>query len=71
MYHVIFIHCWDWLDKSGFWKHDKVREWETRHKNSEKSEDQGPNRFQGEGDEMESKQALLYFQLWIKECAGS
>ena len=33
--------CQDWLDKQGFWKRDTAREWETRHENSEKSEDQG------------------------------
>ena len=35
--------CQDWLDKQGFWKLNAAREWETRHKNSEKSEDQGTN----------------------------
>ena len=35
--------CWDQLDKQGFRKRDTVREWETRHKNLEKSQDQGTN----------------------------
>ena len=30
----------DQLVKQGFQKHDTIREWETRHKNSEKTEDQ-------------------------------
>ena len=34
---------WDRLDKQGFWKCDMAREWEKRHKNSVKSEDQGTN----------------------------
>ena len=43
----------------------------TRHKNLEKSEDQGPTPLQGEGAKTESKPALLYFQLWMKEYVGS
>ena len=39
--HVLL--CRGQLDKQGFWKRDMAREWETRHKNSEKSEDQGTN----------------------------
>ena len=45
---VLYI-SWDWqmcrdqFDKQGFWKPDMVREWEMRHKDSEKSEDQGTN----------------------------
>ena len=35
--------CRDQLDKQGFWKHNRAREWEKRHKNSEKSEAQGTN----------------------------
>ena len=35
--------CRDQLYKQGFWKHDAVGEWETRYKNSVKSEDQGTN----------------------------
>ena len=35
--------CRDRLDKQGFWKHNTVRGWETRHKNSVKREDQGTN----------------------------
>ena len=65
------MYCRDQLDKQGFWKCDTAREWETRHKNSEKSEDQGTNTAQGEGAEPESKPALLYFQPWMKEYAGS
>ena len=30
--------CQDWLDKQGFWKLNAAREWETRHKNSVKSD---------------------------------
>ena len=35
--------CRDQLEMQGFEKCDTVREWEMRHKNSEKSEDQGTN----------------------------
>ena len=35
--------CWDQLNKQGFRKRDTAREWEMRHKNSEKNEDQGTN----------------------------
>ena len=35
--------CRDQLDKQGFWKRDVARECEMRHKNSEKSKDQGTN----------------------------
>ena len=35
--------CRDRLDKQGFWKHNTVRGWETRHQNSVKREDQGTN----------------------------
>ena len=59
------------LDNQGFQQRDTAREWETRHKNSEKSEDQGTNTTPGEGAETESKPALLYFQLWMKEYAGN
>ena len=31
----------------------------------------GPTPLQGEGAETESKPALLYFQLWMKEYVGS
>ena len=53
--------CRDQLDKQGFRKRDTAREWETRHKNSVKSEDRGPTLLQGEGAETESKQ--LYYTL--------
>ena len=65
------ILCRDKLDKQGFRKRYTAREWEMRHKNSEKSEDQGPTPLQGEGAETESKPALLYFQPWMKEYVGS
>ena len=44
-YNLTWIYrvCRDQLDKKAFQKHDTAREWETRHKNSEKSEDQGTN----------------------------
>ena len=51
----------DRLDKQGFRKRDTVKEWETRQKNSEKSEDRGPTPLQGEGAETESKPA--YYTL--------
>ena len=35
--------CRDQLNKQGFRKRDTAREWERRHKNSEKNEDQGTN----------------------------
>jgi len=57
--------------QEGFRKCDMVREWETRHKNWDKSEDGGPTLLQGESAETESKPALLYFQPWMKEYAGS
>jgi len=65
------MHCRDRLDKQGFQKCDRVREWETRHENPEKSEDPGPTPLQGEGAETESKPALLDFPPWVKEYAGS
>ena len=37
------VKCRDQLDKQGFQKCDTAREWEMRHKNSEKSEDQWTN----------------------------
>ena len=37
------IICRDELDKQGFWKRDRAREWETRHKKAEKIKDQGTN----------------------------
>ena len=46
---IILINCsmltkmFVQLDKQGFWKCDMAREWKMRHKNSEKSEDQGTN----------------------------
>ena len=46
-------------------------EWETRRKNSVKSEDQRPTLPQDEGAETESKTALLYFQPWMKEYVWS
>ena len=39
----LLLSCWDQLNKQGFQKCDTVREWEMRHKNSEKSENQGTN----------------------------
>ena len=65
----IYCVCQDQLDKQGFQKRDTAREWETRRKNSEKSEDQGPTPLQSEGAETESKPALFSFQSWIKEYA--
>ena len=35
--------CWVQLDEQGFQKCHTAREWEMRHKNSEKSKDQGTN----------------------------
>ena len=66
-----YASCRDQLDKQGFWKSNMAREWETRHKNSVKTEDQGPTLLQGEGAKNESKPALLYFQLWMKEYVRS
>ena len=40
---IQLLFCWDQLDKQGFQKCDTAREWETRHKNLEKSKDQGIN----------------------------
>ena len=42
-FHCIIIRCLDQLNKQDFWKHDTVREWEMRHKSSEKSQDQRTN----------------------------
>ena len=65
-----YASCRDQLDKQGFWKSNMAREWETRHKNSVKIEDQGPTLLQGEGAKNESKPALLYFSCEWKNMWG-
>ena len=58
-----------WLDKQGFWKWQDKEKWDTRIQR--KVRIRGPTPLQGEGAKTESKPALLYFQLWMKEYAGS
>ena len=65
------LQCWDQLDKQGFWKRDMAREWETKHKNSEKSEGQGTNTAPSWRCWKWIQANLLYFQPWMKEYAGS
>ena len=55
------------ISESAIWreneKQDRRIQWKARKR--------GPTLLQGEGAETESKPALLYFQPWKKEYAGS
>ena len=72
-FHVWFtcIEYRDRFNKQGFQKRDTGEKEKQDTRIQWKVRIRGPTPLQGEGAKTESKPALLYSQLWMKEYAGS